>query len=165
MSTDGRLLFLAAMVLTMSILTLCSQGCASVGPTFIGENGENVYTQGFLVVEEQHNAGVSIALDRWAVAAQGEGLDCSPWEAMEGRDVIYRPFPIELQEGRLIAGLYHQDSGTIEVGYHYPDGGLALGHEIGHAVLAYCGIPDRHDYTNCANDPLCTFNTKYGTPY
>lgn len=149
----------------MTLLTLCTQGCATVAPDFVGEHGEDVYAGGFMVSEDLHNDTVSYTLELWGAALEAEGLSCEHMSVMEGRNVYYRPYPMERRDGLLIGGYYHEWSGDIEVGFHYPEGAPSLGHEMGHAILALCGIEDGHNYDDCSADPLCTFNAKYATPY
>jgi hypothetical protein len=172
---DSRLLVLAGIIFTASAMSLCAPGCAGseVDPDFVGFYGENVWVGGFQADEDMHNGSVALNLEKWLSAFQEEGLDCDIMGAFEDMSVMYRPGPFKGVDGTWYSGMYHPSSNEIEVGFYYPDGPLAMGHELGHAFMGHCGIDSSHPTDCkalqtpecCQRDVLCDWATRYGTPY
>ncbi len=173
MKDETRLLYLAIAVLAAAVLNVFTSGCAtaSLEPDFQGAHGELVYTGGYKVSEDLHNGTVLSSLDLWVPAFESEGLQCDIMGTIATLEIHYRQYPFQAGDDSWVAGLYHLGQGVIDVGFLYPSGGVALGHELGHAFFDACGMDSTHpdcsmqDPECCNSDLLCSWALRYRTPY
>ena len=129
--------------------------------TFVDGHGIEVAANSWPVDQGEFESVVSETLTLWQNGLNQEGVSCGVLVAVDLYTVSWTGFPFydERLEGPL-AGLTEWVGVRLvsTVGFRMPLNSSALGHELGHVVLARCGQDWNHP-------TMLYYAENYGTPY